>query len=285
MRKSQIICFASVILMFAMRAESQSFPDAMKQIFGGAYKGYQWLNYPIDNFGVGTAYNDSKEKADPKKFLCATFTCLDISPIPNDNQVWLNVTKGQDHYADFGCGGQADQALTGHSSTAIKAIVPVLLKVVGLEGSWDQNAAGTVTLAVSKACDRRLLPGPYNLFIKGLNKDTYGLRDAQSHKRLIVVRDDIVIQSFEVIVSKNSALHTALDGKFQGSASQVLGDKADISVEVSRDNSGQYHLRNTSPLIVGVTAVRQPNTAGAAPGVLPTWNGWNKTDVPIPPQK
>ena len=77
-------------------------------------------------------------------------------------------------------------------------------------------------MTFSKACDRRLLPGPFNQYINNLKTDDYGLKQAQNEKRLVVVRDDIVVVAFEVTVKKDSKLSADLDAKLQGLSPQPV---------------------------------------------------------------
>jgi hypothetical protein len=313
-----------LVMLYSTSASAQSFADAMKQVFSQQYRGYQWLDYPLNDFGVGTAYENSRERTDPKTFLCATFTCLGIAPTPIDkpacyspagatdpsNCPWATVARsGTAYYANVGCGTQADAQLSLKRSLALKALLPLMLRALGLSAIVDDSVTSSVTVTVSSACDRRLLPGPYNNYIARLASDDYGLKNAQAHQRLVLIRNDIVITGFDVTVKKESKLGIQLEAKLQGaqgnttepsgSAPRAIANAGQgrqptpagqaqptnspgVSVQYSRDPSGQYHLRTSSPLIVGIAAVKQPPTAGISPSVLETWDGWTVTNVPLP---
>jgi hypothetical protein len=184
-----------------------------------------------------------------------------------------------------------------------------MLRALGLSASVDDSVTSSVTVTVSSACDRRLLPGPYNNYIARLASDDYGLKNAQAHQRLVLIRNDIVITGFDVTVKKESKLGIQLEAKLKGaqgnttepsgSAPRAIANAGQgrqptpaaqaqptnspgVSVQYSRDPSGQYHLRTSSPLIVGIAAVKQPPTAGISPSVLETWDGWTVTNVPLP---
>src|SRR5947209_16963412 len=89
------------VLGIAPWASAQQFGSTMHDIFGKQFHDYQWLEYPLDNFGVATAYRDTRAEANPKHFLCATFTCLNIEPVPSGNssegvnKQWLLVARSQ----------------------------------------------------------------------------------------------------------------------------------------------------------------------------------------------
>ena len=81
---ARLLLLGMIFICSQFNVQAQGFADTMKQIFGKQYPHYQWLDYPVADYGVGTSYGDKKAKADPTKFLCATFTCLEISPLPQD---------------------------------------------------------------------------------------------------------------------------------------------------------------------------------------------------------
>ncbi|HTB92689.1 MAG TPA: hypothetical protein VK728_07645 [Candidatus Sulfotelmatobacter sp.] len=226
--KFRLILAATALLYVQPVAHAQDFAGAMKQIFGKQYPHYQWLNYPLNDFGVGTAYSDKKAQADPQKFLCATFTCLEITPQPQDKEACYapggpvgaadcpltTLARSQTiYYANVACGTSADAKLSENKTIALKAILPVLLQAIGLSATVDDETIASATVTLTKACDRRLLPVPFNNFISQLKSDAYGLRQAQMDQKLIIIRDDIVLTSFEVTVTKGSKLSADLDAK------------------------------------------------------------------------
>jgi hypothetical protein len=322
----RLICICAFLgLAMVDSVWGQGFGAAMEKIFGKQHPHYQWLDYPVNDFGIGSAYDNSRPKADPKNFLCATFTCLEIIPRPVDkegcytssqapdpgNCPWETVARTQtEYYANVACGTDAEVQLTVNKEFALKALLPIFLHAIGFSGDLDAKATNSANVTLAKACDRRLLPGPYNRFVSRLKEDTYGLRSAQSRQRLVIIRDDIIITAFEVTIKGTSKLAADLnatlknvppaeqmpkvpDVSLQPKSQQTSQGKATsgesasgptASVQYSRDSSGDYHLKSTAPLIVGFAAVKQPSSAGIGPGTLETWDGWNVTKVtpPIP---
>ena len=93
------------------------------------------------------------------------------------------------------------------------------------------------------------------------------------HVVVVLVEDDVGAEPTKL----------ALEGKLAGAAAKKFGDDAKFSVELSRDQNGDYHLKTTSPLIVGVLAVRQPRSLGIGPKTLKiNLNEWKKTTLPTP---
>jgi len=281
--KFRFLAVALVPVCLTLGARAQDFGDSMRQIFGAQHAHYQWLNYPVSDFGIGTAYSDKKAEPDPTKFLCSTFTCLEIDPAPQDtttcytsngsptpaNCPWATVARSASiYYANVACGTAVDAQLSSNKSLALKAILPVLLKAIGISATVDDSVVSSATITFAKACDRRLLPGPYNSFISKLSSDDYGLKQAQTDKRLIVVRDDLVLTDFEVTVTKNSKLDADIDAKLQVIPTQVKTSSGNSSTTASTSQS--------SPSVSVDVNVGQPseqagsNASNASPAVSPS---------------
>jgi hypothetical protein len=285
LRPSRLTLAVLIVALAAPAVHAQDFAKAMKKIFGKQYGGYQWLDYPVDNFGVGTAYRDTRDQADPRHFLCATFTCIGISPIPTDSVRWLQVIPQgtATGFADVGCGGAVGAAIQKSSSLVIGAMLPKLLGVIGINAGVDNATTRNTSLTVSTGCSR-LLTGRIRGFIQGLNEDPYGMKEALNAQQLVLIKGDVVIKSLEVTVKSTSKLKADFDAKLQGKATAVFGDSAKLGVALSRDAANDYHLKIVSPVIVGILAVRQPKLNGVGPGfVVPDLKRWTKVTVPPPP--
>jgi hypothetical protein len=262
---------AVILLMLAIPMRAQQFSSSMREIFGQDFPHYQWLSYPLDNFGVGTAYRDTRETANDKHFLCATFDCLNIEPVPasnNDeglNKQWLlvasspTVDKG---YADYGCGGPVQDALSRHSESAIQAFFSQMMSVIGISLDLKKSRETTVTLVLKSAC-KRLLNGRIQEYLEGLKRDDYGIRRAAVDGELILIKGDIVIDKLEIKIHASQDLKTQLNAKLAGAGAKKFGSDSKFGIELSHDQSGDYYLRTTSPVIVGVLAARQPLSLSA----------------------
>jgi hypothetical protein len=292
MRFAKQVCAAVILLsLTAPLASAQDFSTAMRKIFGKQFKDYQWLDYPLDNFGVATAYRDTQEVANPKRFRCATFTCLNIHPVPASNEdkavndQWLHVSsrKGDENgYADAGCGPELTDLLTKNSKLAITAFLPKILGLIGISSSLQRDKGSATTLEISSACSR-LLNGRIDGYIAGLQDDVFGLKAASAAGELVLIKGDVVVNSFEIKLKANQNLKAELEAKLQGALTKKFGDDAKLGVTLERDQSGDYHLKTTSPVIVGVLAVRQPKAFGIGPQDLTIdVTKWHRTEIPLP---
>lgn len=289
MKATRILIIIFCLLLFVKIGDAQQFKGAMKKTFGKQFKDYQWLDYPLDNFGVGTAYRDTKEATNPKKFLCATFTCLNIIPIPTaESQLeqWLYLKLKNDPsiigFADVGTGGEVTEALKKNSGLQVTAFLPKLLSVIGITGDvkYDTKKDTTINFINGRS---RILNGQMITYIKGLQKDEHGLKSALFDGELVLVKGDVVITSLDITVKSTSDLKVALDGKLLGAATKTFGDEAKLGVKVTRGGNNDYHLKTTSPVIVGVLAVRQPRPLGIIDETnIPPLEKWQKVEIPLP---
>lgn len=256
-----------LFLAVTIPATGQQFSSAMRDIFGRDFPHYQWLDYPLNDFGVGTAYRDTKETANDRNFLCATFDCLNIEPAPASNtdeglnKQWLLVAPSPNAdrgYADYGCGGPVQDALSKHSGTAIRAFLSKMLTLAGVSLNLEESGETSIELVLNSAC-KRLLNGRIQHFIEGLKSDQYGIRKAAVDRKLILIKGDIVIDKMEIKIHNASQnLKAQFDAKLGGALAKKFGSDSKFTIELSRDQTGDYYLSTTSPVIVGVLAGRQP---------------------------
>src|SRR5262245_35935217 len=134
MRYLKELCALALYAMcLSVTTYAQDFSDAMKNIFKGRqYKDFQWLTYPLDNYGVGTAYSNSQ-----RQFLCDTFPCLGISPPPDpakNLEGWIQVINPGTNvaYSAKGGGPSADLSNAANRKLFIGAVLPQILSVIGI---------------------------------------------------------------------------------------------------------------------------------------------------------
>src|SRR5688572_6625008 len=73
------LLFLSIIFSLPVLAVDygQFMTNKVKAVLGNkAVRGYTFATYPLDNFGLATAYDG---KVNPSKQICATWDCIGIS--------------------------------------------------------------------------------------------------------------------------------------------------------------------------------------------------------------
>src|SRR6266481_5413656 len=93
----------------------------VKAAIGKRANGYTFATYPVDNFGLATAYED---KVSPEKELCATWDCLGVSDdakveIMTPEQK-LKLRNGTLQYAETGAGPALNLSDDEKRSIALK---------------------------------------------------------------------------------------------------------------------------------------------------------------------
>jgi hypothetical protein len=272
------------VLFFPKLCQGQNVQKTMEEVFGNDYKGYQWLSYPINDFGVGTAYKGNRDRIDRRGFLCATFTCLG-TPIPKEPQQWLHLGTPPDAYADAGCGGLLDAKVMQKKDTVINAILPQVLSVIGITFNASKSGNSTAELKSVSMCARQLQQQKMLDYVNGLANDQHGMKRALSQGKLVLVVGDIVVKAMSIHIKADSALKIGIDGKLQGRAEKVLGEGANFGVKVSRTGDSEYSLTVKEPVIIGLLAVRERTLGAGSPereGGDSPWSGWYPVTIPSP---
>jgi hypothetical protein len=293
----------SAAFLASLPLAAQDFPKAMKKVFTGTqYRNYQWAPYPMDDYGVGTAYRGTESVAQPGSFLCATYTCFrmakpDIATAPGLAS-WLVLspapapggppnTASTEGYADSGCGTNVDSSLQANSKWAVTAIVPQLMGVLGINANLSNDRNSTTTLAFGKACNRKLLQVKAINYLTKSTDDPYGVRAAYDNKRLTLVLEDIVITSFDFKITAKGDLKAGLDAKLANDPTGKFGNNSSLAFTLEKSGTNDYHLKSSTPLIVGFLAKSNhdaPIGAGAGPGLIAPWYLWKETTVALPPK-
>jgi hypothetical protein len=269
--------------------EGQELPKAMRKLFNGKqYKNYQWADYPLDDYGVGTAYKG----AGAGSFLCATFQCLNVArpdvSKPDGLSQWLTVAdaKAPEGYSAKGCGGPVQTTLNKNTSWAINALVPAMLSALNLTANASNDRTAKIQLSLSSACNRKLEQvKAIRYFTETSHPDTYGVRDAHNNNSLVLVLEDIVITSFDIQVTTNGQLKAGFDAKLQQDPTGKFGQNSELKFNLQKTNDTQYHLTSAAPVIVGFLAANNhdaPPLKGVAPGSSGDWEGWKPTTVVLP---
>jgi hypothetical protein len=189
-------------------------------------------------------------------------------------------------FADSGCGTPLDSTFQNNSTWAVKAIVPQIMGILGLTSNFSNDKDAKVTLSTGKACNRKLLQvKAVQYFTSHAHEDTYGVRDAYDGKRLTLVLEDLVITSFDFAISSKGDLKAGLEAKLTQDPTGHFGNDSSFSFSLEKKGSNEFHLKSSTPLIVGFLAESNHNAPvgqGVGPGMMQPWDGWEPTAVSLP---
>jgi hypothetical protein len=282
--KNKAVIFAVALLTCSASATDygQLMASKVKGALGGkATKGYTFSTYPVDNFGVATAY---ESKVDVSKQICATWECLGIG---DDAQVEklsaankLRLVADGIQYASIGSGADLNLTADEKRSVGLKALLPKILQVLSI--SFDLSSAkevttdlstGTITIRTlrrQKMIDE--INGPHG---QSMEKASF---DAGN---LVLVYSDIVVSSMKINIKldtkTNADLEAKLSGSLTGKVGQVIGKDSSLGFKVDKAAKGDYTLETTKPLILAVYTKKQPKSheLGSQGG----WNAWADADL------
>ncbi len=137
-----VVCTSMCISAYAVDY-GKLMADRVKSALGNkAVKGYVFSTYPLDNFGVATAYEN---KQSPENFICATWECADISDDQkvsglSDDQKLKIVAEGI-QYATAGDGPSLNLTEEEKKSIGLNAVLPKLFQVLDITGDFSHTNA------------------------------------------------------------------------------------------------------------------------------------------------
>jgi len=252
----------------------------VKQVLGNSTKHFKFASYPVNNFGVATAYDNSNTE------LCATWTCLAAdSDVPTDTASLLSITtKSGVRYADVGEGGAITLSDEEKRDLGVSIVLPQLLKVINLNASLGLNRDLKTDLTLGAVVIRKIIPDRVADRIKALPADSSELV-AFNQRNLSLVYSDIVAKSLTITLTidntGNSDTDAKLSGALSGKAGTVIGGQgSELSVKVDSATTGKYVLTINGPVILATWTKRQPSTGHLGAGAIDSW-----PDSPRSPSK
>jgi len=253
----------------------------VKEALGSRSNGYTFSTYPVDNFGLGTAYED---RVSPSSELCATWDCLGVN---DDSQVALmsptdklKLKVSSVQYADTGDGPELKLSDEEKTALGLKALLPKLAQVLHLSFDFSRSKNLVTSMILGPVTIRTLRRKEMLDHLRG--KNAHPLERAAFEKRdLILVYSDIVIGSMQIDLKIDATTGAELDAKLQeslqGKLGGVIGKDSELSFKVNRADKGDYSFQINKPVILAVYTKRQPKAGelGSAQG----WSGWASLDV------
>jgi hypothetical protein len=230
---------------------------------------YRWMGYPVDNFGVLTAYDPPAGSTEmgAAQLICDTWYCAGVedADIPkSDTADGLRRRLEVKGLVALGEGPGVTLTETRQREIGIKLVLPALAKVLKLDAhaNWKKSVETTVTLG--EAFKRAVRRDRYQAFIEkeSTNKT---LKTAFTNGRLNYVAGDIVVTKSEVkiVLKKNfdAGVKAELD-----TAVKSLGKGSSLDLSGSSATDGTYTLKINSPMILAVQMRAQPGAGVLSAG-------------------
>jgi hypothetical protein len=282
----RILLTAVALVVFCGAALAQDYGQLMatkvQAVLGKrAVKGYTFSTYPLDNFGLATAYSSDVNDTNVD---CATWDCLGISDSSqvdsmSDDQK-LRLVAGGVQYAEVGCGADLNLTEEEKRSLGLSAILPKILQAVGLSASISHSNDITTILSVGPICRRILRRQDMLNRLSARNGQSLEEGDFDSGN-LVLIYADIVMKSMHIEIKvnpqTNADIEAKLNGTLGGNVGKVIGSGSSLSFKVNNATSGDYTLTITKPLVLAVYAKKQPEPRRL--GIGNGWNDWPNFDL------
>jgi hypothetical protein len=253
----------------------------VKEVLGSRSNGYTFSTYPVDNFGLATAYED---RLSPSSELCATWDCLgvhddsQVARMSSADRLKLKVSSVQ--YADTGDGPELKLSDEEKNALGLKALLPKLAQVLHLSLDLSHSKNLVTSVMLGPVTIRTLRRKEMLDHLRG--KDAHPLERAAFEKRaLILVYSDIVVSSMRIDLKVDATTDVEIDAALQeslhGKLRQIIGKDSGLSFKVNRADKGDYSFQINRPVILAVYTRRQPKAGelGSEQG----WSGWPIADV------
>jgi hypothetical protein len=255
----------------------------------GIPNNYMMSPYPVDNFGIFTAYKPpSGQSWSELNQICATWDCLgvDAKDIPKDADARLNI----DGFASVGNGGTLTFDTTTQDSFGVKLLLPALAKLIDINGNVDWSRNVTVKVQLGNAHMRTLNRIKADNYLNHTLHTGNPLKDAFDQGQLVMIVADYVVDSLDATITVNKDLNAGANAALSQSASVNLpvgkdakGNPASLSASLENKGNGDYHLSVKNPVVIAVLAKQQPGAGvlGPAPSGADPWTDWTPVGVPL----
>lgn len=254
----------SILLMLALLTSTVSysqnynkqFKKSIQKSLGKDYKNYQFLSYPIDNFGVLTCYDNA-----PKDENIAAETASFIGAPPKNREEWLNLkgfifTPGQ--------GGTIKLDSKSQTDVAVSTILPKVFEALKLSASFNKKSVKHVEVFINRGYKRLYNPDKFQKFI--VDSMSGKANYAYKNKTLVYVCGDFVIDSMSVKVTLDNDLSAKVDGELSMLPEGITSNPSDstqssstkVSVGIKHTGGGSYEITFNKPVIVARLIKYQP---------------------------
>ncbi len=283
MRIMKIAILAGYLLIYMSGFCQSNFKTTMKSLLGKDFPNYQWLNVPINNYGVATCYAGTNTNTKKNSFLCGTYSFFGIKKLPQsiDSLLIPNIM------IEKGCSPSINATIQVEKKSIYKAILPNIASLFGLNASLTDSLAQNAVIDELEICDRRIQEGEVNTYIEDFKTDPKEIKKNFRNQSLILVVKDIVITKLKISIKSNAQLAAELDLKLKGKLVEHVGDNAEIGMYLKKINNSTYTMEINSPMVIGFLAVKKGDaTRGGNKGndndfKLTGWKGYAITEVQL----
>lgn len=213
---------------------------------------YRWFGYPVDNFGLLTAYKPpiGKQFADTDR-ICATWSCIEVANLPGDMESLLTL----EGYAELGGGGSFSLSSKQQKSMATGLVLPQLARMLGMKGKVHWSSGVQVRFTADKVWKRSVNVEIYDQFIHQ-KSTSVSLTEVWGRGNLIYIGADILAQNVSITLTvdpnRNAAASAALT-----KAASALGAPNSANVTLRNQGNGTFLLKIPTYMVLAVQVHHQ----------------------------
>lgn len=248
---------------------------AIKKSLGNDFKGYQFLSYPRNNYGVITSYTD---RVNNLNFICDTWFCLGVNNPPADLQQWLTVND----FVAEGEGGSITFSERDKKKFAMDVLLPKIVQVLNVGAGFSSSSVTNTSLSIGTAYVRVVRKAKIQQYLGGL-PNTEPMKQAFNEGSLVYIVSDVVIKDLTITISIEQEQEASLKAKVGETGTKVF-NSASLEVSATRERAGTYTFSVSKPVIVARLAKKQPG--GGMMGNKADYTEWKDVkNLPLPPDQ
>jgi hypothetical protein len=225
---------------------------AVKKVLDEDINGFEKRSYPVDNFGLITAYS-----ASDSVFICDMFNCLGMDDIQSSSANWLAMNG----YAGIGSGGGVQLSESKSTSVAFSALLPQFASQMGLSAGLMTKRNTTVKVSFGAAHFRKLRQQNFMNYIRTLD-NTSELKQAYNNNNLLLTIEDCVIDNLSVSITVSSNTSVSIDATMDPGSNTKIFDGGDLGLKVEKTGEATYTLTAIHPVIFAYKIKKRPSSGG-----------------------
>lgn len=281
--RSTLLLLGLLAFQFNSTLAQSDFKKVMQSIFQKDYPRYQWRNIPVDGYGVATTYGGKKPNSSRLIFLGGTYAFFGLTKPPSTADSILR----PNNIIEAPCSPSLNTSIELHKAGIFKVLLPSIATLFGFSATLSDSVDRTATVDTLEICDRRIEEGAAVNYIESMSKDPLQIQKNYRNDELVLVVRDIIIRKMVISITADSKLASSLDLKLLGSLQKVVGDSAELSVQLSRLSKTTYKMTVTTPVVVGFLAVSKGADSrgeliNSKDYIATSWSKkWVITEVPV----
>jgi hypothetical protein len=242
---------------------------------------YRWIGYPVDNYGVLSAYDPpaGSDVVTGRDFICDTWYCIGVADKdipPEEDATQKQRRLSVNGFVAEGKGAPLSIDQTRKSDIALKLLLPSLAKVLSIDAGVEWSGSVETVVTLGEAYKRTVRRDEYRKYLDAQTTNKT-LKDAFTNGRLSYVVADIVVDDLDAKITLKKSFNASVKVTLDKMVGTVLAKDSSLNFSASRDTEGTYTIKIKNPVVLAVQMRHQPGA-----GVLFAGGGEGTTEKAFP---